>query len=70
MNTAGIKAAIAKNGETQEKLAKALGLTPAALSKRVNGHMLFNMREVNRIRKRYKLSPEETVEIFFDEAVS
>ena len=70
MNTSGIKSLIAKHGETQGRLAEALGITPAALSKRVNGKALFKMSEVNKIRKRYKLSPEETVDIFFEESVS
>lgn len=70
MNTAGIKSVIAKHGETQGDLAEAIGLTPSALSLRVNGKVRFSLNEVNRIRKRYKLSPEETVDIFFDEAVS
>ena len=70
MNTSGIKSMIAKHGETQGTLADVLGMTPAAFSKRVNGKQDFWLREVNQIRKRYKLSPEETVEIFFEEPVS
>lgn len=70
MDRAGIKSVIAKYGETQGDLAEAIGLTPSALSLRINGKVRFSLTEVNRIRKRYKLSPEETVNIFFEDSVS
>lgn len=70
MNRAGIKSVIARNGETQGDLAAAIGLTPSALSLRINGKVRFSLSEVNKIRKRYRLSPEETVDIFFEDRVS
>ena len=70
MNKALMKAVIAKNNDTQEALAQALNLPQSAISNRINGKIDFRVSEITRIRKRYKLTPKETVDIFFDSAVS
>ena len=70
MNKPLIKSIIAKNDDTQSELAEALHLPPSALSNRINGKVDFRLSEINCIRKRYKLTAEETVGIFFDCAVS
>lgn len=70
MNKPLMKAIIAKNNDTQSALARALNLPQSALSHRINGIVDFRLSEINGIRKRYRLTAEETVEIFFDQAVS
>ena len=70
MNKALMKAVIAKNNDTQEALAHALNLPQSAVSNRINGKIDFRVSEITRILKRYKLTAKETVDIFFDSAVS
>ena len=70
MNTNELKAAMKRHDDTQEKLAEALGLQVSGVSERVNGKVEFRRSEINTIRERYNLSPEETVRIFFTDSVS
>ncbi len=65
MNTNELKAVMKRNDDTQEELAKALGLQVSGVSERVNGKIEFRRSEINTIRERYNLSPEETIKIFF-----
>jgi len=65
MNTNELKAVMKLNDDTQEELAKALGLQVSSVSERVNGKIEFRRSEINAIRERYNLSPEETIRIFF-----
>lgn len=59
-----------KNRDTQATLAEAMGLPQSALSVRINGKTEFRQGEINFIRKRWNLSDQETVDIFFTEEVS
>ena len=70
MNGAMMKAVIVKNNETQAKLAEALGMPVSALNARINGHVEFRRNEINEIRKRYNMSKDETIAVFFDQDVS
>lgn len=70
LNKPLMKAIIAKNNDTQGELARALNLPQSAVSHRINGSIDFRLSEINCIRKRYNLTAEETVEIFFDQQVS
>ena len=70
MNKPLLKSIIAKNDDTQNALADALCLPRSALSNRINGKIDFRVSEINCIRKRYKLTAKETVDIFFDREVS
>lgn len=65
MNTNELKAVMKLNDDTQEELAKALGMQVSSVSERVNGKIEFRRSEINAIRERYNLSPEETIRIFF-----
>ena len=67
MNTAALKSVIVRNNENQTNLAEILKLNISALNARINGKMDFRRSEINKIRKHYRLSPEETIEIFFNE---
>lgn len=67
MNTNELKAVMKRNGDTQEKLAEALGLQVSGISERIRGNIDFRRSEINVIRNRYNLSAEETVMIFFND---
>lgn len=70
MNSCELKGAMARNNDTQEKLAEALDLPVSGLNARINGKIEFRRSEINAIRRRYKLSPQETITIFFEDEVS
>ena len=70
MNTNELKAVMKLNEDTQERLAEALGLQVSGVSERIRGKIEFRRSEINLIRERYHLSPEDTMRIFFDDAVS
>ena len=70
MNTNELKAIMVRHNDTQEKLANYLGLQVSGMNARINGKVDFRRSEINRIRARYGLTPEETIGIFFDENVS
>ena len=59
-----------RNGDTQERLAEALGMSQSGLSNRINGHIEFHQNEMNMIRERYQQTAEEMQNIFFAGAVS
>lgn len=65
MNSNNMKAAMAKNDDTQEKLAEYLGMQVSGINARINGKIEFRRSEINAIRERYHLTAEETIEIFF-----
>ena len=65
-----LKSVMVKNGDTQKKLAQALDLQQSAMCLRIAGKIEFRMNEANMIRKRYNLTDEETVQIFFNNKVS
>ena len=66
MNSSNLKAVMAKNDDTQEKLAEYLGLQVSSVNARINGKTEFRRSEINAIRERYQLSAKETMEIFFN----
>lgn len=70
MNKAKLKAVIARNGENQEQLSEAMGMALSALNERINGKREFRCSEIEKIVHRYKLSPEEATDIFFDTVAS
>jgi len=70
MNKQLFKMHMVKNGDTQAMLAEALRLPQSAVSARINGKTGFRQDEINLIRKRWNLSDQETVDIFFADEVS
>ena len=70
MNRPLLRAEMAKNNDTQKSLAEYLGLPVSALNNRINGKIEFRLSEISRIRRRYSLSAQNTVAIFFEEPVS
>lgn len=61
-----LKAALVKEGMTQEKAAKALNLSPPTFNKKLNGKKEFTVSEVELL---YRLLPsmtkEDVMHIFF-----
>ncbi len=70
MNTKKFKIQMIKNNDKQTTLAEVLDLPQSAISARVNGKTPFRQDEINIIRKRWSLSNEDTVDIFFTDEVS
>ena len=70
MNTLLFNVCKVKNNDTQAILAKAMGIPQSALSARINGKIEFRQNEINFIRKRWSLTDQETVDIFFSDNVS
>lgn len=70
MNSNLLKATIVKNGDTQGKLAEAMGINTSCLNMRINGKTEFRGSEINFIKNRYHLSNDEINSIFFAELVS
>ena len=54
-----------KHGDKQSDLANALNIPQSALSQRMNGIVSFRQTEMDAIRKRYELSADEMLAIFF-----
>ena len=70
MNKNEFKSIVAKNGETLQQLATAMGLYASGISDRLNGKVPFRQNEIAFIRKRYHLSASEVDLIFFGEELS
>ena len=70
MNSDELKACMKRHRDNYEKLAEALGIQVSGVCSRVNGKIEFRASEIGIIRQRYGLSAEETMKLFFDNAVS
>lgn len=65
-----LRAEMARYGDTNETLAKALGISPQAFSAKINGKQAFKQNEIMNIKLRYELTPESVVGIFFAQKVA
>ena len=66
MNKPLFRSHMVKNGDTQEKLAEAIGISLSNLNSKLNQKgAAFRVDEVDQIRKRYHLSDEDIRLIFF-----
>lgn len=70
MNKNALQAVIKLNGDTQEALARHLGMTSATLSNKINGGSVFNQTEIEGIVLRYHLTAEQIQSIFFASTVN
>lgn len=52
--------------DTNETLAEALNISRQTMSAKINGKVDFKQSEIKIIVERYKLTPEETEQIFFN----
>lgn len=69
MNVNLLKSKMALKGEAQIDLAKAMGITKASMSVKMQGKNPFKLEEIKFIAKRYDLTNDEIVDIFVNEEV-
>ena len=62
---AEFKIALIRRGITSKELAKALGINPSTLNRKMNGITEFCRNEIETIRIFLGLTQEETINIFF-----
>jgi len=67
MNTNMIKSKMKLFGDTNANLANEIGISAPRLSAKINGAngAEFTQSEIDKIKNRYKLTPDEVNEIFF-----
>lgn len=65
MNTQALKAAMALHGDTLADLSRTIGTTPGTASLKCTGKSEFTQNEIQAIVKRYNLTDEQVVNIFF-----
>ena len=70
MNKDKLIGKIKENGENQEVLAQAMGLSRTTLNAKINGRACFTQPEIMAIKKRYNLSDNDLNAIFFEDVVS
>lgn len=70
MNKNMLLGVIKSNGDRQEDLAFAIGISLAALSSKINGKYDFKSSEISDIKARYGLTSDQLTAIFFDDEVS
>lgn len=71
MNEALLRSQMVKNGDTQDSLAAAMGISLSRLNAKINSNKAeFRQNEILFIKRRYNLSPDEVDAIFFNPKVS
>lgn len=64
-----LRAQIVRHGDTNQSLADAFHYAVSTISKKVNGERDFTQTEIDFIKRRYKLTPDEIDLIFFTQTV-
>ena len=59
-----LRAVLVRNGKNQNDLGRLLGLTKQTIASRMHGKSAFTLDEVKAIKKEYRLSNDEIVDIF------
>lgn len=70
MNCDKLLGLIKEKGDTQESLAKAIGLSRTRLSAKIHQKAAFTHPEIIAIKRHYNLSTAQIDEIFFSDIVS
>lgn len=70
MNETELRIEMLRHHDTQVKLAAYLGISTFAINNRIKGKVLWKRSEIRAIKKRYSLSNDRVLEIFFAELVS
>ena len=67
MNSRLLRAKMTMHGDTQIRLARALGLSISRFNAKLNerGGASFTQKEIEGIILRYQLSPQDSIDIFF-----
>lgn len=69
-NTIELKVEMLRHGDDAKALSKALGVTEATMSHKINGETEWKVDQIHKVIKRYELPAERTMEIFFAESMS
>ena len=66
-----LRSIMALNGDTQKSLSVYLGITEQSLSAKMNNHLgkTFSKSEIESISRKYSLSADQLVSIFFTNLV-
>lgn len=67
VNSKKLKSKMVLFGDNNGSLAKFLGITRQSIGKKISGEQDFWQIEIKKISLRYKLTPNEISEIFFEE---
>lgn len=70
MNANELKAQMIRKDKSAEQLCAALGISKATWWRKINGHSVFNQREIVSLRRELCLDNKQTMLIFFNEEVS
>ena len=65
MNEKELKAKIVAFGDTQARLADAIGISASNLNDKINGKAQFRQNDIATIKERYHLTAEDVDRIFF-----
>ncbi|VTX68842.1 Uncharacterised protein [uncultured Leptotrichia sp.] len=61
-----LKSKMSLHGDNNKTLSHKLNITPSAFSRKINGSSNFTIEEMKFIRKKYRLSDIEFLDIFFN----
>lgn len=64
-NTKELRAQMARYGDTGQSLADAMDVALSTISKKINNEREFTQKEIDFIKRRYNLTPDEIDLIFF-----
>lgn len=72
MNKEKLRSIMILNKDNQNTLSAYIGVTPQCFSSKINGRngAEFTQSEINEIKKKYNLSPQDVDDIFFAQQVS
>lgn len=70
MNKLKLKAAMALEDMTADKVCAEIGISNTAWWRKVSGRSQFTQGEISRLRDVLNLSADQTMEIFFDHEMS
>ena len=70
MNKLKLKAAIALEDLSADKVCAEIGISHSAWWRKITGKSQFTQGEICKLREILHLTPEQTVEIFFDPKMS
>ena len=70
MNNKELKVEMVRHNDTGLSLSKSLGISNTSLSLKLNGKAEFTKSEMIAIKRKYQLSDERFMEIFFTNEVS
>lgn len=69
MNITELKVEMTRNNVNQEEFSKMINISPAMLSKKLNGACKITREDIVKIKSALNLSPVRIDEIFFNEKV-